>query len=579
MTFLLIAVIAFGLTGLILISVTRILERHFHSQEAGSMYLSIEQVANALDAQLAPLADTTRRLALSDETYAYLADPNPDFSLTHGTPEAFRQFGFDLLVIMDSDGRVLFSGIKAQDGRIEARIPPEINEQVAPENRLTELAGEEGGLRGWMVVDRQPFWVAGYPILRSDGGGPQRGTLLLGKFIDQDMKNRIGEALLLTFDLYRLEDAGDVRQLAAALTEQNPYYVELNATQAMGLAVFTDIFQQRAIILRVERFPTILNNTILVNNSLVISILTITIIFSAILYYLMEFIILRRVLHISREVQAVGANPTARVRLADPGHDEITALANKINEMLDNLEQAAAHSRELLEQVVNGRERLQAVSKRLVEVQEEERRRIALELHDEIGQVLTGLRLSMDMLHSLPPEAAGEHIRRSSEVINETIARVRQMSLDLRPSILDDLGLVPTLLWYFDRYHAQTGIDIHFQQNSLASQRFSPAIEITAYRVVQEALTNIARYAQVKQAEVILWLSQDILGIQVVDEGVGFNLEEVFNTYNSRGLLGIRERVGFLRGQLTIVTQPGEGTSLTVEIPVNGQLERRRHDR
>jgi signal transduction histidine kinase len=159
------------------------------------------------------------------------------------------------------------------------------------------------------------------------------------------------------------------------------------------------------------------------------------------------------------------------------------------------------------------------------------------------------------------------------------ISKVRQMSLDLRPSMLDDLGIAPTIIWHIDRYTSQTGIQVNFQQTNVQNRRFRSEIETTIYRVVQEALTNIARHANVKNAAVRLWCTDKILGVQIEDEGQGFDPDEALSTHQSRGLLGMRERVGFIGGQLSIVSQPGQGASLTIEIPLEGRLERRSHVR
>ena len=243
-----------------------------------------------------------------------------------------------------------------------------------------------------------------------------------------------------------------------------------------------------------------------------------------------------------------------------------------------NLASMAAQNVVLFKQILKGRERLQSLSQRMVEIHEQERREIALELHDEIGQILTGLHFSVEMIQSLPPEKIEGQVHSTVEIINDLIARVRKMSLSLRPSMLDDLGIVPTLVWYFERYTTQTGIHVDFQANNLPGQRFSPNLEITAFRVVQEALTNVARYAAVQSVNVRMWCTETLLGIQVEDEGVGFDQDLVLSSHDSKGLLGMRERVEFLGGTLNIITQPGEGTSLTAEIPLKGIIERRQRD-
>jgi signal transduction histidine kinase len=246
---------------------------------------------------------------------------------------------------------------------------------------------------------------------------------------------------------------------------------------------------------------------------------------------------------------------------------------------LTNLAGIALQNAQLFEQVLAGRQRLQALSRRLVEVQEEERRAIALELHDEIGQILTGLKLLLDSGAALPPEKLAGQLQQAQEVVNELIQRVRQLSLDLRPAMLDDLGLLPALLWLFDHYTSQTRVKVTCQHSRIEGERFPPEFETTAYRVVQEGLTNIARYAGTGQAAVRLWNDGSILGIQIQDKGCGFDPEAVLSSGNSRGLLGMRERAYSLGGWLAIDSAPGQGTCLTVEFPLSGHLERRRNAR
>lgn len=259
-----------------------------------------------------------------------------------------------------------------------------------------------------------------------------------------------------------------------------------------------------------------------------------------------------------------GAFPAGRVQL-------LQSFANLTGKALENAS--------LFEQVLAGRQRLQVLSRRLVEVQEEERRAIAQELHDEVGQILTGLKLLLDAGGSAPPEALAGKLREAQGVVNELIGKVRQMSLDLRPAMLDDLGLLPALLWLFQRYTSQTQVQVRCQHQGVEHQRFTPQIETAAYRVVQEGLTNVARYAGVSEAAVRLWNSDGVLGIQIEDRGAGFDADKALSNGNSRGLLGMRERATTLGGRLSIESIPGQGTCLTVELPLSGYLERRKNAR
>ena len=213
-------------------------------------------------------------------------------------------------------------------------------------------------------------------------------------------------------------------------------------------------------------------------------------------------------------------------------------------------------------------ERLKFLSRRLMEVQETERRNIALELHDEIGQVLTGLKLSLEIGTRLPAEEIGASLDQARELVNELMARVRKLSLDLRPAMLDDLGLLPALLWHFEHYTAQTQVRVNFKHSGLEKRRFTPEVETAAYRLVQEALTNVARHAAIQEVTVRLSTHQETLLIEVEDRGKGFDVDSVLKASETSGLPGMRERAVLLEGRMTVVSQPGVGTRLTAELSI-----------
>ncbi len=213
-------------------------------------------------------------------------------------------------------------------------------------------------------------------------------------------------------------------------------------------------------------------------------------------------------------------------------------------------------------------ERLKSLSRRLMEVQEAERRNIALELHDEIGQVLTGLKLTLEMGARLPPEEVSNGLAEARVLVNELMARVRKLSLDLRPAMLDDLGLLPALLWHFEHYTAQTHVRVNFKHSGLEKRRFGPEVETAAYRMVQEALTNIARHAQVQEATVRISTHPQTLVIEVEDRGLGFDVDSTLSAGETSGLAGMRERAALLGGSLNITSHQGSGTRLSAELSI-----------
>jgi PAS domain S-box-containing protein len=227
----------------------------------------------------------------------------------------------------------------------------------------------------------------------------------------------------------------------------------------------------------------------------------------------------------------------------------------------------------LFEQIQKGRDSLQALSRRLVEVQEEERRSIACELHDEIGQALTGLKMLFDTLPELTGTVA-ERLEMGRSLVVDLIERTRRISLDLRPSMLDDLGLLPALFWHFERCRDQSRLEIDFKQSGM-EKRFPASIETAAYRIIQESCTNIIRHAGVNLARIRVWADTDALHIQVEDKGVGFDQQSLRSDSLGGGLSGMRERAVLLGGSLVIRSTPTQGTTLTARLPLQDHLERR----
>jgi len=210
-------------------------------------------------------------------------------------------------------------------------------------------------------------------------------------------------------------------------------------------------------------------------------------------------------------------------------------------------------------------QRLAELSRRLVEVQEQERRQLARELHDEIGQTLTALSLNLQQCardNQCNPSGAAV----SQALVWDLQARVRNLSLELRPSILDDFGLWATLEWQFERFAARTGIQIDFDGET-SGARFAPAIETAGYRIVQEALTNVARHAAVDRVAVQARHHDGVLQLTVEDEGTGFDATAARSNTAHFGLMSMHERAALLGGVVTVKSQPGRGTRVSAELP------------
>ncbi|MGE5313107.1 MAG: PAS domain S-box protein [Acidobacteriota bacterium] len=217
-------------------------------------------------------------------------------------------------------------------------------------------------------------------------------------------------------------------------------------------------------------------------------------------------------------------------------------------------------------------EQLQSLSQRLIEAQEAERRRIAFELHDEIGQVLTAIQLNLRGIVDF--EDAKDIPERLEETIGFTdrlLQQVREMSVDLRPWMLDQLGLVASVRWYVDKQAQRGKFTMEFDARNITG-RLPTLIEITSYRVIQETVTNIVRHAQATNVRVALALIDGALVAEISDNGIGFSMDELKDRpISGRGLgtLGMKERITSLGGTIEISSAPGRGTTVKFELPLS----------
>jgi signal transduction histidine kinase len=211
-------------------------------------------------------------------------------------------------------------------------------------------------------------------------------------------------------------------------------------------------------------------------------------------------------------------------------------------------------------------EQLRHLSTQLMHAQEEERKTLSRELHDEVGQMLTGLRMelaSLEQLRDDPPNFT-HHLAEAKSIAEQSLRAVRDLAVGLRPSVLD-LGLLPALQWQARHFSKRSGIPVSVQAEG-EFQTLSEEHKMCAYRIVQETLTNCARHAGAKKAQVQLKETATQLELSVNDDGRGFDTRAP--RHGGLGLIGIEERVRELGGELQIVSEPGKGSHLTVRFPL-----------
>jgi len=273
--------------------------------------------------------------------------------------------------------------------------------------------------------------------------------------------------------------------------------------------------------------------------------------------------------------QVFGGLALSSTRDDEPfGEPELSLLAAFAGQLVTSLENTRLY------EVVQEREaQLEGLVRQLVTVQEQERGRIARELHDETGQKLTALAMGLaavDASLASEPARAGDLVHNLRELADESITELRNIMADLRPAQLDDLGLVPALRWYVGQYtgrHPDLNVTLSADR---MPKRLPPGLETVLFRAAQEALTNIARHAHASQVKIEL--NHDAGGVQLVvtDDGVGFDVDAPpkYERGSGLGLVGMRERVALVGGTCAIESEPGQGTRIGIELPVKDGVER-----
>ncbi len=271
-------------------------------------------------------------------------------------------------------------------------------------------------------------------------------------------------------------------------------------------------------------------------------------------YALLKFALspLTRLRETMEQVQAGDMTPKAPVNGFDPDADSLAQTFNTMLAAIDDLSKTRAIQ--------------------ILHAQEQERKRIARELHDETSQVLTSLLISLAMLEeTLTSDTGRARIADTRALAHQTLRAVRNLSIDLRPSALDDLGLLPALRWYIKEYQQKCGIEVEFTSSGL-KERLPAEMETAIYRIIQESLTNTAKHAHAHKARVTLTETDAAINVRISDDGCGFDAPAVLRTpWQDRGLGlgGMMERASLLDGSVDIQSQVEHGTTISVRIPVN----------
>ncbi len=459
---------------------------------------------------------------------------------------ARQEFTMSGLLGAGLKSRVCFlQPVRSPDGKLTAIVYADLN--VSNFNRESEIAHNLPPDSTWTEVDRREKVVAYF--------GPSRSTFSpresLRNFKPEILGQKLSDRWLLTNALAQRLGTIEGRDPRGV---QKVYALTTRPRFASGPVVGILATPRKALFAEADQ--ALARNLKALGIAAVVAL--------ALGFVGGKFLILRPVRALVRSTARLAAGDLSVRTGLKPSRDELGQLTQAFDQMAQALE-----TRELEHKRAS--HKLQVLSHRLVEVQEAERRHIARELHDEIGQSLTAAEMNLQAALQSPPAASLQRrLEDSVKAVERVLEQVHDLSLNLRPSMLDDLGLEPALRWYTHRQADLTGMRAEFRADPL-EDRLDPLIETECFRVAQEALTNVVRHAQASVVQVDLSSNNDHLHLIVRDDGIGFDvgaLRDEAVRGASLGLLSMEERTSLAGGGLEFTSAPGGGTEVHAWFPL-----------
>lgn len=253
-----------------------------------------------------------------------------------------------------------------------------------------------------------------------------------------------------------------------------------------------------------------------------------------------------------------------------PTEPDVPAEGISIEEVFERVRALGRENERILADLMAGERRFRQLAKAVWRVQEEERRRLARELHDGLGQKLTALKNQLAWLRRQPGAAPDEELELATRLAGEALDDTRELSRLLRPPVLDDLGLPPALRWIGRTFADRFALTVQVEAPDL-SERPAAEVETVIFRIAQEALTNVARHAEAKRVTVRLTADPEWLELEVADDGQGFDAARRLRTTDAGtgvGLRGMQDRVDLFGGRFEVQSTPGHGTVVRARVPV-----------
>jgi len=528
-----------GLLILLLTISSTILLQGFIQLEELEVEKNIIRLNNIFADELDRLSILAEDYGSWDDTYEYMNNHDEKYITTNFVKSTFEDLNLNLIMLVDTNAQVIF-----EKHRHEAEFDSQSHNFY---KYIEPLFKNNSQVNGLVLLPEEIMLLATYPIITSEKKGPSRGTLVMAYFLDEGEIDRISNLAQLSITIDRTEQALPTR--IQIIDKQN----------IVGITTIKDVYNQSAISLRILMPRTIFKQGLSSLSYLSIFVFSFAIISAGLVLWLFERLVLARLALLSQEAENANCNLTVQ------GNDELDQLATKINKMFAELQASNAKTLQLLDDN-------QFLTSRSLAMQEDERRELSRELHDEFGQCLTAIQADAENIVELIQQDETQlkaKIIPSANAIIDTSGHVydvvHSLMQQLRPSGLDELGLIEALQELTSTWQERHKVSCVLIMKGDNLNSLGSTINIMIYRVIQESLTNIAKYAKASQVVINLNISADKLTIVIEDNGCGMNIN---NHKRGLGLIGIRERVRFLNGEMSLNSNIDKGVKIALTIPI-----------
>ena len=517
-----------------------------------------------------------------DDTYRFVANRTQAYIDSNLGRRTFLDNQLNLIAIYSPKGRRVWSGTFDPLSGGPVPIPPFDAPSLAADHPLLKRAGWDAPIRGIYATDRGPMLIASRPIVTSDHRGPARGSMIMGRLLDDALVEHLQYKTQVNHQLWSAGDPGlglEVRRALERIDIRSPIFT---CAMEHNLRVYTTvpgIAGTPGLLIRADLSRQITSKGLAVIRYAIASDALVTIAILIVSFGLLQRTVVQPLSRLTRRAVEIGADQDPDLGRIVEQADEIGLLGKEFERMVQRLQTAHQGLMQEIDEHRRSRtmlgtyhHKLRRLSSELLLAEERERRRIAIELHDRIGQSLTVSKMRLDALAAGRPEDRNiSSIREVGHLLEKTIADTRMLTFELSPPILYEFGLEAALEWLCEKFSCEHDLDITFH-SEIDDLPMEIHLRVMLFQATRELLFNIAKHAQAAHVDLRLVAEDRMLGIVVEDDGVGFQPELVNAEISGKmsfGLFSIRERLDDLGGALDIDSKSGRGTRATLRCPIS----------